>query len=101
MKKIIMIVILSTFLCGCRTEVERYPIDARYTESYQGIETTYEYEVDIFSDNGIKKMPNTHSKVFPEKYELQYRIKYDNGDTKTVWVQVAKDEYMEFIKSTN
>lgn len=98
MKKIIILTILSMLLCGCAKQIDEYPIDARYTEAYQGIVTTYEYELDIFSEEGFKKMPNTHSKMFPAKYELQYRIKYDDGTSKTEWRTVARDEYEAFMK---
>lgn len=97
MIKIIMVLIISILLCGCASVTEEYPIDARYTESYQGIETTYDYEVDLFSENGLKKMPNIHSTIVPEKYELQYRIKYDNGTSRTEWRIVARDEYEAFV----
>ena len=98
MIKIIMVLIVSILLCGCASVTEEYPIDARYTESYQGIETTYDYEFDLFSDNGFKKMPNVHSTIVPEKYELQYKINYDNGATRAEWRTVTKDEYNKFLK---
>ena len=85
------------FLCGCAKQIDEYPTDARYTEAYQGIETTYDYEFDIFSEEGFKKMPNTHSRMFPAKYELQYRIKYDDGTSRTEWRTVARDEYEAFV----
>lgn len=101
MIKILMVLIISTLLCGCSSVIEEYPIDARYTESYQGIETTYDYEFDLFSENGFKKMPNVHSTIVPEKYELQYRINYDDKTTRTEWRTVTKDEYNNFIKESS
>ena len=73
------------------------PIDARYTPSYQGIETTYEYTYDIFSDEGFKKVPNTHSTIFPEKYEIQYEISYPSGTYQYQWREVTKEEYEAFV----
>lgn len=94
MKRVIVCTILCMLLlCGCRNEVERKIIDSRYTPSYQGIETTYEHKYSFEGEGDWKLMPNTHTVMYPEKYELQYRIYYDDGTTETEWVQVAKDEY--------
>lgn len=96
MKKIIILLAIMIFaMCGCAKVVEEYPIDARYTESYKGIDTTYEME---WNGETWAKMPNTHSVVFPEKYEIQYRINYDNGTTKTEWRVVARDEYEKVVE---
>ena len=93
MKKVILILLTMIMLftmCGCANVVEEYPIDARHTESYTGIDTTYEMK---WNGDTFSEMPNTHTEVFPEKYEIQYRINYDDGNTKTEWREVARDEY--------
>lgn len=96
MKKVLIVSIMCMLvLCGCREEVRRYPIDARYTPSYQGIETTYENKYD-FGTGEFRLMPDTHTTVYPEKYEIQYRIIYNDDTTDTEWRQVAKDEYEEY-----
>lgn len=98
MKKVILILLTMVTLfvmCGCANVVEEYPIDARYTESYTGIDTTYEMK---WNGDTWSEMPNTHTKVFPEKYEIQYRINYDNGSTKTEWREVARDEYEKAVE---
>ena len=98
MKKIIILLVIMLFvMCGCTKVkvVEEHPIDARYTESYKGIDTTYEMKWD---GDTWAEMPNTHSVVFPEKYEIQYRINYDNGSTKTEWREVARDEYEKVVE---
>ena len=98
MKRVIVCTILCMLLlCGCRHETERHVIDARYTPSYQGIETTYNNRWDM-GKGEYRLMPDTHTTVFPEKYELQYRIYYDDGTTDTEWVQVARDEYEAYTK---
>lgn len=97
MKKIIFLLAIMIFaMCGCAKVVEEYPIDARYTESYKGIDTTYEMK---WNGDAWAEMPNTHSVVFPEKYEIQYRINYDNGSTKTEWREVARDEYEKAVEN--
>lgn len=101
MKKVILILLTMAMLftmCGCANVVEEYPIDARYTESYAGIDTTYEMK---WNGETWSEMPNTHTKVFPEKYEIQYRINYDDGSTKTEWREVARDEYETVLKELN
>lgn len=98
MKKItILLTIMLLAMCGCTKVkvVEEHPIDARYTESYKGIDTTYEMK---WNGDTWAEMPNTHSVVFPEKYEIQYRINYDNGTTKTEWREVARDEYEKVVE---
>ena len=101
MKKVILILLAMVMLfamCGCANVVEEHPIDARYTESYIGIDTTYEMK---WNGETWSQMPNTHTKVFPEKYEIQYRINYDDGSTKTEWREVARDEYEAVLKELN
>lgn len=96
MKKFtILLTIMLLAMCGCANVVEEYPIDARYTESYIGIDTTYEMK---WNGNTWSEMPNTHTKAFPEKYEIEYRINYDDGSTKTEWREVARDEYEKVVE---
>lgn len=96
MKKITVLLTIMLFaMCGCANVVEEYPIDARYTESYTGIVTTYEMK---WNGDTWSQMPNTHTKFFPEMYEIQYRIKYDDGSTKTEWRIVARDEYEKAVE---
>ena len=72
------------------------PVDARFTPAYVGIETTYDYVYDIGSE-GYRKMPNTHSVYYPDKYEILYH-RYFNSDKHPddeVWREVTKNEYYE------
>ena len=93
--------ILALILCSCALEkvkVEEHVIDARYTESYIGVETTYNYEFDLFSSTDtLHKMPDMHSVVYPAKYEVQYRITYDDGSTKAEWREVERDIYEQAL----
>lgn len=83
---------------NCPKQIGEKPIDARHTDAYVGIVTDYEYVLDLWGDGGFKKMPNTHSKSFPEKWEICYQIEYNNGTTKTEWREVTKQEYEDFLK---
>ena len=104
----IMAVIVAATLCGClyiydnkRSSVEvvnEVPIDTRYTESHQEIVTDYDYQYDFFSGEGFRLMPNTHTAIIPDKYEVQYRVYYDNCTNDTEWREVARDEYEATLK---
>lgn len=37
-------------------------------------------------------IPNIHTETFPEKYEIYYRITYDNGKIARIWEEVSKSE---------
>ena len=80
-------------------EMSRIVVDTQYIPSYQGIETTYEYTYDIFSEEGFKKVPNTHSKIYPDEYRLLYMVTYEDGTVTNEWVTVTKDEYLKFAKT--
>lgn len=94
--KIIIPIFFIMFLCGCSTPIDEYPTNARYIPPYQNVETTYEYRYDLFY--GFKEMPNIHTKNYPERYELQYCIKFNNNKTTLEWREVTKEEYEAFIK---
>ena len=100
--KILAVILLSAMLLSACTltheVVDRYLIDARYTPSYQGIETTYDYEIDMLGEETFKLMPDTHTVFYPEKYEVQYRCIRDDGESYTEWVEVARDEYEAAIE---
>ena len=80
-------------------EVSRTVTDARFTPSYVGIETTYEYTYDVFSDEGFKKVPNTHSKIYPDTYELEYRVEYEDGTVATEWETATKEQYYYYTEN--
>ena len=105
MKKVFLsIMILLLVLCGCAEvpEVENEKIiDVRFTPSHEEIQTTQEYEFDIFSENLFKKMPNVHTVTVPDKYEVQYRIYWSDGKTDTEWREVPRDVYEEAQEQIN
>lgn len=101
MKKIILVLIaitMATFICGCAKVVDEIPIDARFTESHQEIRTDYDYQVDILGEETFKLMPNIHTVTIPDKYEVQYRVYYDDSTNKTEWREVARDEYEAVLR---
>lgn len=99
MKKLIAIILLSimvaTICAACAepiTEVSREPINARHTEAYEGIETEYEYQYDWWKGDFVL-MPVMKTVRYPAKWEIQYRITYDNGETETEWCECTEEEY--------
>lgn len=96
MKKLIAIVLLvATLLAGCaepRTEVSRVPVDVSYTEAYDAIETDYDYKYNVWEGEWqlVPVMKTVHHNA---KWEIQYRIVYDNGTEKTEWCNCTEAEY--------
>ncbi len=107
----IIAVIVAVTICGClyiydnkRSSAEvvnEVPVDTRHTESHQEIVTDYDYQYDFFSGEGFRLMPNTHTAIIPDKYEVQYRVYYDNYTNETEWREVARDEYEAALKLLN
>ena len=81
--------------------VKEIPIDARHIESHQEIKTDYDYQLDLLGEETFKLMPNTHTVIVPDKYEVQYRVYYDDHTNKTEWREVARDEYEVVLKVLN
>ena len=98
MKKLVAVILLSVMvvaLCaGCElpTEVSREPVDVRYTEAYEGIETSYEYKYDWWRGDFVY-MPIVKTVRHEAKWEIQYLITYDNGEEKTEWCRCTESEY--------
>jgi ABC-type uncharacterized transport system auxiliary subunit len=105
MKKTFLLIVLLVFiLCGCaeapKVENEEI-IDARYTPSHEEIQTTQEYHFDIWGESWLKLMPNTHTVIVPDKYEIQYRRYWSDGKTDTEWREVPRDVYEEAQEQIN
>ncbi len=95
MKKIIAIILLviMVVLCaGCATEVSREAIDVRYTEAYDRVETSYQHKFDILS-GGFVLVPVVKTVHHEAKWEIRYRITYDNGGRSTEWCECSEREY--------
>ena len=73
--------------------VEERVVDARFIESYVGTETDYRYEYDFLGEGGFKLVPHVHSVVYPDEYQFQYEIIYDDGTSSTEWRSATKEEY--------
>ena len=104
MKKLIAIILLFVMvviLCaGCAeppTEVSREPVDVRYTEAYDEIKTGYQYKYNYWKGEFVL-VPDVRTVRHQAKWEIQYRITYDNGEEKTDWCGCTEAEYNK-IKS--
>lgn len=94
---------IMTFILGPSSAevVKEIPIDTRYTESHQEIRTDYDYQFDLLGEETFKLMPNMHTVIIPDKYEVQYRVYYDDCTNKTEWREVARDEYEAVLTLLN
>lgn len=89
------IIVISLCSCGFPKEIERTAIDCRYTEAHTELVTEYEHVFSWWTGDFVL-VPNTHTKVCPEKYELLYVIKYDDGTSYEKWAEVSRSEYVAF-----
>lgn len=104
MKKIfamVMAILLAVSFTACAeaetlTEVSREIIDTRYTEAYNGVETEYEYKYDWWKGDFVL-VPVMKTVHYNEKYEIQYRITYDNGSEETKWCVCTEAEYKQAV----
>ena len=99
MKKVISIILLSVMIIamcsGCAeppVEVSREPIDVRYTEAYESIETDYQHQYSWLKGEFVL-VPNVKTVRHEAKWEIQYRITYDNGTEETEWCKCTEVEY--------
>ena len=87
---LVIVVLLSA--CAIPSEVRREPLETRYTPEHDSIETTNNYVFDPFHMD-IRLMPNTHTVHHSEKYEVRYRLFYDNGSTIERWETVDRTTF--------
>lgn len=78
--------------CTPKTEVSREAIDHKYTAAYDSVETEYKHTYDVWKGEFVL-VPYVHTVHHDAKYEIQYRITYDDGSTVTNWECVSKAEY--------
>lgn len=100
MKKILSLLIsiaLMLTLCSCEPveEIGRTPIDCRYTAAYTEVVTDYKHEYSWWKGDFVL-VPDTHTKLHPEKYEILYSITYDDGSSREVWKEVDRSTYVSF-----
>lgn len=101
MKKIIAVIIMLALLmlCACthREEVSRELIDYDFTPAHSEVKTEYDYKYNVWKGE-FQLVPDTHSVFYDDKYELKYRIVYDDESTAEVWEEVTEHEYDNAVK---
>ena len=102
MRRIILVVvicvILCAILCSCTAaEVNRKPINARYTPAYNELQVEYVTYNDP-DDGESYDTRNEYTLHYSAVYEIQYRVKYSNGNVAAVWETVTKEEYNAFLE---
>lgn len=91
MKKIVALIIavmliLSAF-SGCgKIAVSKEPLDIRFTAAHD------EYVCDGYWIEDIY-IPNNYIMHCSDKYEVQYRITYEDESQRIAWLEVDKEEY--------
>ena len=81
-------------LCACssKAEASRQIIDRRYTAPYSSVETEYIHKFDWLKCEFVL-VPEVKTVYHDAAYEVLYRITYEDGSTKDVWVKVGIAEY--------
>ena len=93
---LLAVVLVMVLLCaGCAAEVSREPIDRRYIAAHSEMETNYVHRFDMWKGEMVM-VPEIRTVQHPEKFQILYRITYDNGTTADQWVDVSRDEYTAF-----
>nr|DAF67531.1 MAG TPA: protein of unknown function DUF4969 [Caudoviricetes sp.] len=78
--------------CTPKTEVSREAIDHKYTAAYDSVETVYMHKYDALTGD-FNVVPYLNTVHHDAKYEILYRITYDDGSAVTNWECVSKAEY--------
>ena len=100
MKRIIALIIVILLLliaCSSKTEVSRELLDHDYTPAFEAVETEYVYQWDWFNGE-YRFLPDTHTVRHEAKYQLLYRVVYEDGSQDTVWEEVNEREYDNAVK---
>lgn len=98
MKRIIALIIVILLLltaCSSKTEVSRELLDHDYTPAHDELITTYMY---MPCGESFTVIPMTNKYHFDDKYELLYRIGYDDGSDAEIWEEVNEREYDNAVK---
>lgn len=91
----ILLAVLLLGLAGCAEEISREAIDRRYIAPYDGVETDYVYKYDMWKGEFVM-VPEIRTVHHNAKYQILYRITYDNGSTDERWVDVGEATYNAF-----
>lgn len=92
MKKIIAImlslIIIPFIISGCKSKeiISQKPMELRFTPAH----TEREADVCIVGDYIL---PIERTIAYPEKYEVRYKITYEDGSTSSEWQTVDKETY--------
>ena len=98
MKKIIavlLIIVLTVFpLFGCElpTEIDKEAVEVKYTAAYDNVETDYVYQYNWYIGEYVL-LPDTRTVHHDEKYEIKYKIIYDDESVEYEWQTVDKETY--------
>ncbi len=104
MRRIIALIFVILFcfsvMTGCeqKEEVSRNIIDCRYTAAHDELVTTYIY---IYSGKTPVPIPQIYTVHHDEKYEILYRVTYNDGTTADKWESVTRAEYRNAEKEIN
>lgn len=93
---IALLAAVPAIIYGCHEleEVSREAVDRRYTAAYDSIETDYQYKYNFF-EGAFVLVPKIKTVHHEEKYEVLYRVTYDNGSTYDWWETVGEEEWEE------
>ena len=91
----IMLAAVLLGLTGCAEEISREEIDKRYVAPYDSVETDYIHRYDVWEGKFVM-VPKIHTVHHDAKYQILYRITYDNGSTDERWVDVGEAAYNAF-----
>ena len=101
MKKIIaaILILALILLCACtsREEISRTLIDYDFTPAHTEIRTDYDYRYNALAGEW-QLVPDTYSVFCDDKYELLYRVGYDDGVSAEIWEEVTEREYNNAVK---
>lgn len=92
---VLLVVILLGCITGCKEEVSRKPVDARFTPAHSQVETNYTYVYD-YINGSHKLMPNTRTVYYDNEYALKWIIHYDDGSSNVEWIECSEAEYESF-----
>ena len=99
MKKIIavMLILALMLLCACspREEISRELIDYDFTPAHNETVTTY---TTVPCGSSFVTLPVTNTYHYDDKYELLYRVSYDDGSDAKIWEEVTEREYDNAVK---
>ena len=87
-----LVVIVGLVGCHTKTEVSGTPIDTRYTPASVMVKTDYVYRYDILNGK-LALVPEMKQVAMPDKWEILWRITYDDGTCEDRWIGCTKAEY--------